>query len=343
MVVDAEVGHDVVAAAVPGTLPDHQQRRGLAAAAVAAGVVAGRERGEQPARQRLVAVAGLEGVLHGRDHELAGQDVALDRVAVAGHTAGPVEAGVAGVGRRAALGVDDPDLPVVASVVLLEEPEQGHRGGGAVVEMRERQALVGDVGVGLGGDGTHLRDGGRYDGADGQELGGDGDTPRLTVGGASHDGERHARSLAITVCPQGALKLEDDGVLQRLGFPDVGPHRRFVGALAIDAVGSGIWMPLSMLYFLHQTSLSLVQLGAAMTIANLAVLARGPGDRGAGGPVRPQGGHAGRQRRRGRRLRALPLRPLDGRGGRPDLRGRGHPVRVLGRPRADGHADHRAR
>jgi MFS family permease len=61
-------------------------------------------------------------------------------------------------------------------------------------------------------------------------------------------------------------------MLQRLGFPDVGPHRRFVSALAIDAVGSGVWMPLSLLYFLHQTSLTLVQLGAAMTIANLAVL-----------------------------------------------------------------------
>ena len=61
-------------------------------------------------------------------------------------------------------------------------------------------------------------------------------------------------------------------MLQRLGFPDVGPHRRFVGALALDAVGSGIWMPLSMLYFLHQTSLGLVRLGLAMTIANTLVI-----------------------------------------------------------------------
>jgi MFS family permease len=66
--------------------------------------------------------------------------------------------------------------------------------------------------------------------------------------------------------------LEDWQVLQRLGFPDVGPHRRFVSALAIDALGSGVWMPLSMLYFLHQTSLSLVELGLAMTIANTAVI-----------------------------------------------------------------------
>jgi MFS family permease len=67
--------------------------------------------------------------------------------------------------------------------------------------------------------------------------------------------------------------LEDDLVLQRLGFPDIGPHRRFVSALGIDALGSGVWMPLSMLYFLHQTSLSLVQLGLAMTIANTAAFA----------------------------------------------------------------------
>jgi MFS family permease len=91
--------------------------------------------------------------------------------------------------------------------------------------------------------------------------------------------------------------LEDDEVLQRLGFPAVGPHRRFVSALAIDALGSGVWMPLSMLYFLHQTSLSLVQLGLAMTVANTAALVVVPYlgslvDR-LGPKIAMQGGNAG--------------------------------------------------
>ncbi|MGH3412125.1 MAG: MFS transporter [Marmoricola sp.] len=60
-------------------------------------------------------------------------------------------------------------------------------------------------------------------------------------------------------------------MLSRLGFPPIGEHRRFVGALGIDALGSGIWMPLSLLYFLHETHLDLVQLGLAMTVANALV------------------------------------------------------------------------
>ncbi len=60
-------------------------------------------------------------------------------------------------------------------------------------------------------------------------------------------------------------------MLSRLGFPPIGRHRSFVSALAIDALGSGIWMPLSLLYFLRQTDLTLVELGLVMTIGNLAV------------------------------------------------------------------------
>jgi len=54
-------------------------------------------------------------------------------------------------------------------------------------------------------------------------------------------------------------------MLHRLGFPSVGEHRRFVTAIAVDAVGSGVFMPVSMLYFLVSTDLSLVQVGAAIT------------------------------------------------------------------------------
>jgi MFS family permease len=65
-------------------------------------------------------------------------------------------------------------------------------------------------------------------------------------------------------------------VLERLGFPDVGHHRRFVTAIAVDAVGSGVFMPLSMLYFLAVTPLSLIQVGAAISIASAVSLPAGP-------------------------------------------------------------------
>jgi MFS family permease len=65
-------------------------------------------------------------------------------------------------------------------------------------------------------------------------------------------------------------------VLHRLGFPPLGRHRRFVTAIAIDAVGSGVFMPVSMLYFLVATDLTLVQVGAAISLASLVALPAGP-------------------------------------------------------------------
>lgn len=61
-------------------------------------------------------------------------------------------------------------------------------------------------------------------------------------------------------------------MLQRLGFPDVGRHRRFVTAIGIDAVGSGVWMPVSMIFFLATTDLPLVQVGLALSLASLLSL-----------------------------------------------------------------------
>ncbi|MFN8194953.1 MAG: MFS transporter [Nocardioidaceae bacterium] len=65
-------------------------------------------------------------------------------------------------------------------------------------------------------------------------------------------------------------------MLQRLGFPSIGRHRRFVTAIAVDAVGSGVFMPLAMLYFLEVTPLTLVQVGAAISIASAVALPAGP-------------------------------------------------------------------
>jgi MFS family permease len=65
-------------------------------------------------------------------------------------------------------------------------------------------------------------------------------------------------------------------VLRRLGFPSVGEHRRFVTAIAVDAVGSGVFMPVSMLYFLVATPLSLVEVGAAISIASAVSIPAGP-------------------------------------------------------------------
>ncbi|MGI8646347.1 MAG: MFS transporter [Nocardioides sp.] len=65
-------------------------------------------------------------------------------------------------------------------------------------------------------------------------------------------------------------------MLQRLGFPSIGPHRRFVTAIAVDALGSGVFMPLSMLYFLAVTPLSLLQVGLAISLASAASLPAGP-------------------------------------------------------------------
>jgi MFS family permease len=50
---------------------------------------------------------------------------------------------------------------------------------------------------------------------------------------------------------------------------------RFVAAVMIDAVGTGVFIPVSMLYFVATTSMSLVQVGAALTTAALLALPAG--------------------------------------------------------------------
>lgn len=108
-------------------------------------------------------------------------------------------------------------------------------------------------------------------------------------------------------------------MLDRLGFPSVGRHRRFVTAIGIDAVGSGVFMPVSVLYFLVATDLTLVHgpepiwlaltgvalCGALLTVllGRVLPLAGGAGDQ----PGSPDGSRA---RARDRAVGSLTPWPL---------------------------------
>ena len=60
------------------------------------------------------------------------------------------------------------------------------------------------------------------------------------------------------------------GVLpERLGLPHVGSARPFAFSLAVDAFGSGLFLPFSLLYFHHVGGLSLTQAGLGLSIAML--------------------------------------------------------------------------
>jgi MFS family permease len=52
----------------------------------------------------------------------------------------------------------------------------------------------------------------------------------------------------------------------------VGEHRRFVTAIVADTVGSGLFMPITLLYFLAMTDLSLVQIGSALSLSALLTM-----------------------------------------------------------------------
>ncbi|MGI8701223.1 MAG: MFS transporter [Nocardioidaceae bacterium] len=65
-------------------------------------------------------------------------------------------------------------------------------------------------------------------------------------------------------------------MLSSLGFPAVGPHRRFVVAIAVDALGSGVFLPVSILYFLATTPLSLTRIGLALSVSAALQLPLGP-------------------------------------------------------------------
>ncbi|MDZ5663789.1 MFS transporter [Nocardioides sp. zg-1308] len=52
----------------------------------------------------------------------------------------------------------------------------------------------------------------------------------------------------------------------------MGEHRRFVTAIVADTVGSGLFMPITLLYFLAMTDLSLVQIGSALSLSAILTM-----------------------------------------------------------------------
>jgi MFS family permease len=62
------------------------------------------------------------------------------------------------------------------------------------------------------------------------------------------------------------------GALSTWGYPTMGGHRRLLVAVAVDTLGTGTWMPVSLLYFLRSTPLSLAEVGLALSVAALLAL-----------------------------------------------------------------------
>ncbi|MDP9460651.1 MAG: MFS transporter [Actinomycetota bacterium] len=75
------------------------------------------------------------------------------------------------------------------------------------------------------------------------------------------------------------MRLQPVAVLRSrrsLGLPDVTGHVPLLTALAVDALGSGVWLPFSVLYFTITTPLSLAQVGLSLSITAGLALPAGP-------------------------------------------------------------------
>jgi MFS family permease len=65
-------------------------------------------------------------------------------------------------------------------------------------------------------------------------------------------------------------------VLRRVGLPDVTGHVPLLTALGVDALGSGVFLPFSVLFFRATTPLSLAEVGLALSVAAGIALPAGP-------------------------------------------------------------------
>ena len=169
MVVDPEVDEDVGEVRVPSVALDDEEGRGLAPAAVAARRLRRVEAVEQPLREPLPGRR-LERLGERVDRLARHEDVPLRGVAGAGAAARPGVALVARVGRRPALGIDDPELAVGAALVRRGEPLDHLLGAEPVAQEREPSRAVAGIRVRLRRDRADVRLRPRDDRADREEL-----------------------------------------------------------------------------------------------------------------------------------------------------------------------------
>ena len=112
----------------------------------------------------------------------------------------------------------------------------------------------------------------------------------------------------------------------------MGTARPFALAMIIDAVGSGLFLPFSLLYFHHVGGLSLTEVGLGLTTAMLIGYSRAAGRRSAGRPRWPQDCGGGHQRRSRCGVPGVLIRPGPGRVDRRRPPGLGERSAVLGGP-----------
>ncbi|MEO3756189.1 MFS transporter [Streptomyces sp. B6B3] len=72
------------------------------------------------------------------------------------------------------------------------------------------------------------------------------------------------------------LSANRSGPRERWGLPRVAGRWRFVGANLIDSLGSGVFLPLSVVFFVRTTSLPLTTVGACLSVAALVGTAAVP-------------------------------------------------------------------
>src|SRR5215217_872024 len=187
MVVDAQVQKAIVIATVSATLLHDEQRRRLFPPRVSPSRLPGVQRRQETPGE--VPGSCLKGLRHRLDGLPSDEDVALGGVVLSRHTPGPLEALAPGEGRRAAPGVNDAQLPVLALVVggdqgldrLFGGLASGHKiqAPRAVVEVRHRLRRHGAC---SGASPGHYR-------ADREKLRLDGDAQSLCFGVEGDDGE----------------------------------------------------------------------------------------------------------------------------------------------------------